>query len=157
MTSEKPKGGLQDVVAGRTAISYLDPSVDRLYYRGYDIEALAAQSTFEETAYLLLRGELPRPGELNAFSRDLRNGGRLSPALAKTLAGLPRRAHPMDFLRSAVSILGALTPPKAEAPDTLLRQSVSLISLTPTLVARSAGRPAPKKQAWPRGSHAARM
>ena len=91
MTSTENKAGLEGVVAGRSAVSDLDPAVDKLYYRGYDIHELAERSSFEETAFLLLKGELPRAGELKVFQQSLRRSRAVPPAVFKSLAALPDR------------------------------------------------------------------
>ena len=110
MSARDTGAGLRGVAAGKTEISTVGKEGVGLTYRGYDIVELAAESTFEEVAYLLLHGELPAPDELIAYREKLR-GQRAVPApLAEVLERIPRDAHPMDVLRTACSMLGALEP-----------------------------------------------
>jgi 2-methylcitrate synthase len=81
-----------------------------LTYRGYSINDLAEQATFEEVAHLLLYGHLPDRGELDAFRTRLITGRYLPPGLKTVLAQLPATAHPMDVLRTGCSALGAIEP-----------------------------------------------
>ncbi len=159
MPLEKVKsGGLAGVIAGRTSISDLDPEVDRLYYRGYDIHDLAGQAIFEETAYLLLKGELPGRRELESFSKVLVKGRRMPLDLARIMSAVKGRVHPMDFFRSSLSLLGALEGPEGDSsPEKLFLESASLIALAPLIVALAGrqlrgGKPVPPKTTL---SHAA--
>ena len=134
MTATTPQAdafskGLAGIVAGRTAISSLDGD---LRYRGYSIEPLARVGTFEETAYLLLHGELPDATRLAAFSTRLSEAARgLDPVAIDVLRRLAQTApdaSPMDALRTAVSVLGQLE--RDEAPGTreqLLTQAERLL------------------------------
>ena len=107
--------GLAGIVAGRTAISSLEGD---LRYRGYSIEPLALGGDFEETAYLLLHGELPTRTELEAFAHRVAAAARgLDPAVVAVLRQLAKTApdaSPMDALRTAVSVLGQIE--RDEAP-----------------------------------------
>ncbi len=95
--------GLENVIAGETAISSLE---DGLRYRGYSVAELAEHCCFEEVAYLLLYGELPNAAELKAFQGRVAAARRLPPPLREFLASLPRWTPPLDALRTAVSALG---------------------------------------------------
>ena len=109
----KKSGGLAGVIAGKTAISSVGKG-NGLKYRGYDIYDLSEHCQFEEVAYLLIHGELPAANQLNQF-RDRIIAGRLIPDALKTaLQSIPRTAHPMDVLRTAVSFLGCLEPEKED-------------------------------------------
>jgi len=103
-------GGLRNVVAGQTALSTIDGAKGILTYRGIDIHDLAAQSTFEETVFLLHRGTLPTRGQLDAFRKELAAQRKLPDAALSILHALPKTAHPMSALRTVVSALGALDP-----------------------------------------------
>jgi 2-methylcitrate synthase len=108
----KPKKSvaLSGVTAGNTALCTVGRTGNDLHYRGYDILDLAANCEFEEVAYLLLYGKLPTRSELVAYKQRLR-GLRGLPAGVKTaLEQLPPTTHPMDVLRTGVSVLGALEP-----------------------------------------------
>ena len=111
-SDSKPKktGGLAGVTAGQTAIATVGKEGKGLTYRGFSIYDLAEHGTFEEVAYLLLRGKLPNQAELEAFVSSL-NGKRALPAeLCSTLENIPKDAHPMDVLRTGCSMLGVLEP-----------------------------------------------
>jgi 2-methylcitrate synthase len=115
MTSKA--AGLDDVVAGQTAIATVGKAGAGLTYRGYAIEDLAEQSTFEEVAYLLLYGVLPNAYQLRSYQEALRRLRDLPPPLKTVLEQLPGDTHPMDVLRTGCSALGALEPegPKRDA------------------------------------------
>jgi 2-methylcitrate synthase len=112
---KKKKGvALAGVSAGTTAVCTVGHSGNDLHYRGYDILELAANSTFEEVAFLLIHGHLPNQSELNAYHARLRQLRDIPDALKVVLEQLPATAHPMDVMRTATSMLGTLEP---EAPD----------------------------------------
>jgi citrate synthase len=165
MTAPAPQAdsfskGLAGIVAGRTAISSLEGD---LRYRGYAIEPLALAGDFEETAYLLLHGELPGREQLVAFSKRISAAARsLDPVVIGVLARLAKAApdaSPMDALRTAVSVLGQIE--RDEAPgsrEQLLAQAERLLGQVPAALAAwidlSAGRPV---AAWPDGPIAAAL
>jgi 2-methylcitrate synthase len=102
--------GLAGIIAGHTAIATVGKEGKGLTYRGYSIYDLAEHSTFEEVAYLLIYGHLPKQAELDEYSSKLR-GLRGLPAPLKTVLELiPRSTHPMDVLRTGCSMLGTLEP-----------------------------------------------
>ena len=106
----KKSVALSGVMAGNTAISTVGYAGQELHYRGYSIQDLADQATFEETAYLLVYGELPTPSELARYRTRLKMM-RGIPAQVKTvLEQIPMAAHPMDVLRTGVSMLGTVWP-----------------------------------------------
>lgn len=102
--------GLRGVAAGKTAVCTCGAGGHALHYRGYSIEALAANAVFEEVAWLLTRGELPTAAELDGYRKKLRGLRGLPSALRETLERIPATAHPMDVIRTGVSALGALEP-----------------------------------------------
>jgi citrate synthase len=102
--------GLRNVVAGQSALSAIDGARGILSYRGIDIHALAEQSTFEETVFLLHHGALPRRDQLLAFRAAMARARTVPDQVFGILRGLPRSAHPMDALRTAVSALGPFDP-----------------------------------------------
>lgn len=106
--------GLAGIVAGETGISSVCKEGMGLNYRGYSIDELAEDASFEEVAYLLIRGELPTYDELLAYFQHLRSLRTIPDALTKILEIIPSNAHPMDVLRSACSILGSLEPESAK-------------------------------------------
>ncbi|MGI9306007.1 MAG: citrate/2-methylcitrate synthase [Gammaproteobacteria bacterium] len=116
-----PAQGLRGVTVGKTAVCTCGHEGRGLDYRGYKIEDLAAHTSFEETAWLLLYGELPAAAELAAFKERLR-GLRELPAPVKTvLEQIPASAHPMDMMRTACSILGAVEEESKDAAQTAER------------------------------------
>jgi 2-methylcitrate synthase len=112
----KPKKSvaLSGVAAGNTALCTVGRSGNDLHYRGYDILDFADEAEFEEVAYLLVHEKLPRKAELAAYKRKLRSLRTLPVALRSVLEQLPRSAHPMDVMRTAVSVLGTLEPEKED-------------------------------------------
>jgi 2-methylcitrate synthase len=111
MTEAKSAGaGLRGVTAGRTKISTVGKEAVGLTYRGYSIAELADRSTFEEVAYLLLEGELPRRKALLDFRSELRAARGLPAGVRTLLECLPADSHPMDVLRTGCSALGSFEP-----------------------------------------------
>lgn len=104
------QAGLEGIVAGQTRLSTVGIDGVGLTYLGYSIEDLAEHASFEEVAYLLLRGRLPDAEELDRFQRRLIAGRSLPDRLKIVLEHLPAEAHPMDVLRTACSTLGCLEP-----------------------------------------------
>lgn len=107
-------GGLEGVIVGDTAISTVGKEGLGLTYRGYDIHDLAAHSTFEEVAYLLVYGQLPTMAELQSYRDKLVKLRRLPNELKQLLESIPGSAHPMEVLRTSVSMLGALETESAQ-------------------------------------------
>jgi 2-methylcitrate synthase len=101
-------GGLAGVTAGETALCTVGKEGVGLTYRGYDIKDLATNASFEEVAYLLLRGELPTERELNDYRTKLILNRSLPNAVKAVLQELPPNSHPMDVLRTGVSALGCV-------------------------------------------------
>ena len=103
-------GGLEGVIAGNTAIATVGKEGKGLTYRGYSIYDLAEHSSFEEVAYLLIYGRLPKQDELDDYKTRLRNLRGLPAALKTVLEQIPSSAHPMDVMRTGCSMLGTLEP-----------------------------------------------
>ena len=110
----KKSVALSGTPAGNTALCTVGHSGNDLHYRGYDIHDLAAHCEFEEVAYLLVHGKLPASQELAIYKARLRPMRSLPAAVKQALELLPPTAHPMDVLRTGVSVLGCVLP---EAPD----------------------------------------
>jgi 2-methylcitrate synthase len=110
----KPKKSvaLSGVAAGNTALCSVGKSGNDLHYRGYDILDIAAECEFEEIAYLLVHGKLPNDGELRGYKAKLRSLRGLPQAVKSALEALPAGAHPMDVMRTGVSVLGCTLPEK---------------------------------------------
>jgi 2-methylcitrate synthase len=110
-TKEKKKmGGLAGIVAGDSAICLCGAEEQSLRYRGYSIEELASRSSFEEVAWLLLRGELPTQKELEEYQFKLKSLRDLPSPLKLILEKIPSTTHMMDLMRTGCSILGNLEP-----------------------------------------------
>jgi len=112
----KPKKSvaLSGVVAGNTALCTVGRSGNDLHYRGYDILDFADTSEFEEIAHLLVHGKLPNKAELAAYKEKLRSLRGLPAQLQTALEALPAASHPMDVMRTAVSVLGCVLPEKED-------------------------------------------
>jgi 2-methylcitrate synthase len=105
--------GLRGQSAGSTAVCTVGKEGVGLTYRGYTIEDLAQNASFEEVAYLLIHGDLPDQEELGAFQQRLKGKRELPEALRTALELIPASAHPMDVLRTGCSLLGSLEPEHA--------------------------------------------
>ncbi|HMI60457.1 MAG TPA: 2-methylcitrate synthase [Puia sp.] len=112
----KPKKSvaLSGVVAGNTALCSVGKSGNDLHYRGYDIAELAEEAEFEEVAFLLIHGSLPNKAQLKAYKNKLSSLRGLPETLKRVLREIPASAHPMDVLRTTVSLLGTIHPEKED-------------------------------------------
>ena len=110
----KPKKSvaLSGVTAGNTALCSVGKTGNDLHYRGYDILDVATTCEFEEIAFLLVHGKLPNAAELKAYKTDLKAMRGLPQAVKLALEALPASAHPMDVMRTGVSVLGCVLPEK---------------------------------------------
>ena len=97
--------GLRNIEVADTKISSIDGENGKLIYRGYDILDLVNHSTFEETAYLLIFGELPNSDELDDFTKRMIEARSLPSPIIRNLVNRPKRADPMDVVQSAISEL----------------------------------------------------
>jgi citrate synthase len=130
------KAGLEDIVAARSAICRVDGEAGRLYYRGYEIGELAGAVPFEEVTALLWFGELPAPAEAAAFGARLQAARGLPAPVRALLERLPRDAHPLDALRTAVSFAATLDPDtRAGDREANVRKALRLMTLVPETVA----------------------
>lgn len=107
-SSPKKKGGLEGIVAATTALSKVEGTAGRLIYRGYNIHDLARTTSFEEVAYLLWFGHLPNEQELTTLKEKLAAQRTLPAAVVQMLSNLPKTVEPMDALRTATSLWGAM-------------------------------------------------
>ncbi len=127
--------GLRGVYFERSATTFIDGKAGELRYRGYSIHDLAQKSTFEETAYLLLYGDLPNAAELARFDAELKAARRL-PAEIVNLIDALKHAHPMDVLRTAVSALSAFDPARADkSPQAARAKGIRLSAEVAMIVA----------------------
>lgn len=131
----KIQRGLKGVYFDRSPATFIDGQAGELRYYGYSIDDLATHSSFEETAYLLLHGELPNNAEFRAFDEQLKTE-RVLPEPLYDIIGAIADAHPMDVLRTAVSALAAYTPGVEDcSAEAVLRKGVRLTSQVPMIVA----------------------
>jgi len=136
VTETEIRKGLAGVYADTTAISMVNPQTNSLTYRGYPVQELCRRCTFEEVAYLLWHGELPTRDQLAVQNRAERAQRAVDPVIAATLAGLPLTAHPMDTLRTAVSLLGAGDPAENDnSPAANQAKALRLFAVLPAVVA----------------------
>jgi citrate synthase len=127
--------GLKEVYFDRSRVCFIDGRAGELRYRGYSIHDLAEHSTFEETCYLLLKGELPSTAQLATFDAELKAARTLPAPLYEVIRAV-RGAHPMDVLRTGVSALSAFDPETADkSPEATLRKGIRLTSQVPMIVA----------------------
>jgi citrate synthase/2-methylcitrate synthase len=128
--------GLAGVYVDTTKISKVNPETNSLLYRGYPVQELAANCTFEEVAYLLWHGELPTPTQLADFENQERALRHLDERVKRVIDELPLTAHPMDVVRTAVSVIGASDPDAADSSrESNLGKSVALMAQLPAIVA----------------------
>ena len=104
--SDDIKKGLLGIVVDETEVSKVMPEINSLTYRGYAAQDLCAKCKFEEVAYLILNGELPNNKQLKQFEKQERKERKLSKTLLDDIKRFPKKAHPMDVARTAVSIMG---------------------------------------------------
>ncbi|MFI7102148.1 bifunctional 2-methylcitrate synthase/citrate synthase [Streptomyces sp. NPDC050161] len=138
MTTVTPRihRGLAGVVADTTGISTVIQETNSLTYRGYPVQDLAAHRSFEEVAHLLWYGELPGPGRLRDFRARERALRPLDRTTSELLRRLPETCHPMDVLRTAVSVFGAEDPTEDDgSPAANRAKSLALLAKLPTVVA----------------------
>ena len=128
--------GLVGVVVDTTSVSRVDPESNSLLYRGYPVQELAEHCSFEEVAWLLWHGELPTPDELAALQAEERAQRPLSERLRAVVDRMPSWSHPMDVLRTAVSVMGAEDPAVADpSREAELAAGIRLISQVPAVIA----------------------
>jgi 2-methylcitrate synthase len=135
-TDQKPEysPGLAGVIAGETAICWVDPNAG-LMYRGYDIHDMAEKASFEEVAYLLLNSDLPNFEQLGKFTRAIAIERTLPKQVLDALRLMPKNTHPMDMLRTGVSMLAPFDPNLNDhSHDANVRKSIRLIAKVSTLI-----------------------
>ncbi len=128
--------GLEGVVIGKSAITFIDGQKGILRYRGIDIRELAKNSNYEEVAYLLWNGKLPSRSELSQFVRRLGKQRALPREVVSLLKSLPSNTDPMEVARTAVSYIAAFPRKKSETfQDANRRKALQLTATLPTIVA----------------------
>lgn len=135
MSQLEVRPGLEDVPVAKSAVSFIDGKNARLEYRGIAVETLAVESSFEETAWLLLKGELPTQRELADFDNLLRQHRRIKYKLKDLIKTLPETGHPMDALQAGVAALGMFYPTGVQDDATNWLAVVRILAKIPTIVA----------------------
>ena len=134
--SDEVKKGLMGIVVDETTISQVMPEINSLTYRGYKVQDLCEKCIFEEVAYLVLNGELPRSKELKKFENEERNNRKLSKQILNDIKNMPKKAHPMDAIRTAVSLMGLEDKDARDnSPKANMRKAMRIFAQTPTAVA----------------------
>ena len=130
------KKGLMGVTVDETSISKVMPEINSLTYRGYAAQDLCKNCKFEEIAYLILNGNLPNKKQLKAFEKEERKDRKLSQSLIKVLKEIPKKAHPMDVARTAVSVMGLEDKEtNNNSPKANMRKTMRIFAKTPVALA----------------------
>ncbi|QOJ13851.1 MAG: citrate synthase [Planctomycetia bacterium] len=132
-SAELYRPGLEGIVAGETSVSTV--LQDSLAYRGYTIEDLAEHASFEETAYLLLRGELPSASQLAAFRSELDRHRPLNPHVLEVLRRIPAETPGMDVLRTTLSMAAHFDPYRGNDLDALVGRATYALAVVPGIIA----------------------
>ena len=134
--SEDIKKGLLGIVVDETEVSKVMPEINSLTYRGYAAQDLCAKCKFEEVAYLILNGELPNKKQLKQFEKQERKERKLSKTLLDDIKRFPKKAHPMDVARTAVSIMGLEDKEtKDNSPKANIKKVMRIFAKTPVALA----------------------
>ncbi len=134
--SEDIKKGLLGITVDETEVSKVMPEINSLTYRGYAAQDLCAKCKFEEVAYLILNGELPNKKQLKVFEKVERKERKLTKTLLDDIKKFPKKAHPMDVARTAVSIMGLEDKEtKDNSPKSNMRKVMRIFAKTPVALA----------------------
>ncbi len=134
--SDEIKKGLLGIVVDETEVSKVMPEINSLTYRGYAAQDLCAKCKFEEVAYLILNGELPNKKQLKKFEKEERKERKLSKTLLDDIKKFPKKAHPMDVSRTAVSIMGLEDKEtKDNSPKANMRKVMRIFAKMPVALA----------------------
>ena len=134
--SDEIKKGLLGIIVDETEVSKVMPEINSLTYRGYAAQDLCARCEFEEVAFLILNKELPNKKQLKEFKKDLSKEISLSKNLINILKQMPKKSHPMDVARTAVSVMGLEDKEtKDNSPKANLRKAIRILAKTPTALA----------------------
>jgi citrate synthase len=127
--------GLDNVYVKESKICFIDGEASKLFYRGYSIDDLAENSSFEETAYLLIHGWLPTRPQLEDFKRRVESYRPLESGLLQLIHSFPEKSDPMDVLRTAVSALGLYDPqPMTDSIDARVDKALKILAKAPTII-----------------------
>ncbi len=134
--SDEIKKGLLGIVVDETTVSQVMPDINSLTYRGYAVQDLCEKCNFEEVAYLVLNGELPNKKQLKNFIKKERSDRKLSKEILSDIRKMPKKAHPMDVARTAVSLMALEDKEtKDNSPKANMRKAIRIFSKTPIALA----------------------
>ena len=134
--NEDIKKGLLGIVVDETTISHVVPELSALTYRGYKVQDLCDKCDFEEVAYLVLHGELPSTKQLKTFIKDERSERKLSKQIIRDIQKMPKNAHPMDVIRTCVSLMALEDKDTRDnSPKANMKKAMRIFAKTPTAVA----------------------
>ena len=134
--SEEVKKGLLGIVVDETEVSKVMPEINSLTYRGYAVQDLCEFCKFEEAAYLILKGDLPNSIELKQFEKIERGNRDLSKNLYEIIKHMPKKSHPMDVARTAVSVMGLEDKDTTDnSHEANARKALRILAKTPTALA----------------------
>ena len=134
--SDEIKKGLLGIVVDETTVSQVMPDINSLTYRGYAVQDLCEKCNFEEVAYLVLNGELPNKRQLKNFIKEEKLDRKLSKEILSDIRKMPKKAHPMDVARTAVSLMALEdNETKDNSPKANMRKAIRIFSKTPIALA----------------------
>ncbi len=134
--SDEIKKGLLGIVVDETEVSKVMPEINSLTYRGYAAQDLCEYCRFEEVAYLILNKDLPNSIQLRKFEKEEKNNRELSKNLYEIIKHMPKKSHPMDVARTAVSVMGLEDKETSDSsPEANMRKALRIFSKTPTALA----------------------
>ena len=134
--SEEIKKGLLGIIVDETTVSQVMPEINSLTYRGYTVQELCDKCSFEEVAYLVLKTELPNKKQLKKFIKEERSSRKLSVQILKDIQKMPKKAHPMDVIRTAVSLMALEDKDtKNNSPEANMKKAIRIFAKTPTAIA----------------------
>ena len=134
--SDDIKKGLLGIVVDETEVSKVMPEINSLTYRGYAAQDLCEYCRFEEVAYLILNKDLPNTIQLRQFEKEEKNNRELTKNLYEIIRHMPKKSHPMDVARTAVSVMGLEDKETTDSsPDANMRKALRIFAKTPTALA----------------------
>ena len=135
MNDDKKKG-LLGIVVDETTISQVMPDINSLTYRGYAVQDLCEKCNFEEVTYLILNKELPNKTQLKKFKKQIEENRNITINLGEIVKHMPKKSHPMDVARTAVSVLGLEDKEtNNNSPAANMRKAIRIFAKTPTAIA----------------------
>ena len=133
---DEVKKGLLGIVVDETTISQVMPDINSLTYRGYAVQDLCEKCSFEEVAYLVLNGDLPKKKELKKFKKQLEENRNITVNLREIVKHIPKKSHPMDVTRTIVSVLGLEDKEtNNNSPEANMKKAIRIFAKAPTAIA----------------------